>query len=120
MSEKVVSIFGVPGEFRDGVEVLVKAIPEVRRVICFDRIPDRSERNLVIDIDPDLIIIDLFQPDKSCRSRLGQLKRSLPLVRILALVKDEKQGELLREADEVLVLGFRGDRFVNTVKKMIK
>lgn len=120
MNEKVVSIFSAPGEFRDGMEALVEAIPEVRRVVCFDEIFEESQGNTVNDID--LVIIEFFKLDESCLSQLEQLRRSLPLTKMLVLVEDEKQVELLGEADpdEVLVKGFRGDLFIRTVREMMR
>ncbi|MBS3792765.1 MAG: hypothetical protein V5A87_05685 [Candidatus Bipolaricaulota bacterium] len=122
MNEKVVSIFGAPGEFRDKMKALVGAIPEVRKVVCFDGIIEGSEGNTVRDIAPDLVIIDSFKLDESCLSRLSQLRRSLPLTKMLVLVEDEKQGELLGQADpdELLVKGFRGDLFIRTVREMMR
>jgi len=120
MNKRDVMIVGGRGEVRDGIEALVEAIPEVSKVACFDDIAGRIDQ--ISNLNPDLVILDSSQLKERGQSRLRQLKRLLPLTRILTLVEEEEQGELLGQADpdEVLVKGFRGELFIRTVRRLLK
>lgn len=120
MNKKDVLIIGGREEVRDGVKALVKAIPEVRRVACFDDITGRSDQ--ISYLNPDLVILDSSQLKEGDQSRLRQLRRSLPLIKILALVEEEEQKRASEESrvDAILVKGFRGDLFIRTVRRLLK
>lgn len=120
MNKRDVLIVGGRGEVRDGIKALVEAIPEVGRVTCFDDIARRSDR--IAEINPDLVIFDYSQLNEGYRSRLRQLRRLLPLTRILTLVEEEEQEIISREsgADAILVKGFRGDLLIRTVRSLIR
>lgn len=120
MDKNVVLIIGRRGEVRDGIKALVEAVSEVGEVICFEDVSRRSEQ--ITRLNPDLVIFNSSQMEEDYRSRLRQLRRLLPLTRILALVEGEDQKSVSREcgADSVLVKGFRGDLLLRTVQKLVK
>ncbi len=120
MNKKDVLIVGGRGEVRDGIKALVEAIPEVRKVACFDDIAGRSDQ--ISNLNPDLVIFDSSQLKEGNLSRLRQLRRLLPLTRILALVEEEDQKSASEESkvDAILVKGFRGDLFIRTVRSLIR
>jgi len=120
MNEKVVLIVGEEGEFMDGIKALVEAIPEVRRVVHFEAFGRQFDR--VIEIKPNLVILDSPLSRKDRRNPLSQLRRALPLTRILTLVEEKDLEQKLQESgvDGVLVKGFRGDLFVRTVRSLIR
>ena len=120
MNEKVVIIVGKKGEFMDGIKALVEAIPEVRRVIHFEAFLRQLDR--ITEIKPNLVILDSPLSKEEDRNLLSQLRRVLPLTRILTLVEEKGLEQKLQEsgADGVLVKGFRGDLFVHTVRSLIR
>lgn len=120
MNKRDVLIVGGRGEVRDGIKALVEAIPEVGKVACFDDIARRSDR--IAEINPDLVIFDYSQLNEGYRSRLRQLRRLLPLTKIITLVKEEEQKMISREsgADAILVKGFRGGLLIRTVRSLIR
>lgn len=120
MNKKDVLIVGGRGEVRDGIKALVEAIPEVRKVVCFDDITGRSDQ--ISNLNPDLVILDSSRLKEGDQSRLRQLRRSLPLTRILTLVEKEEQKRASEESrvDAFLVKGFRGDLFIRTVRRLFK
>ncbi|MFB6290952.1 MAG: hypothetical protein ABEJ25_04405 [Candidatus Bipolaricaulia bacterium] len=120
MNKRDVLIVGGQGEVRGGIKALVEAIPEVGQVTCFDDIDRRSDR--IAELNPDLVIFDYSQLNEGYRSRLRQLRRLLPLTRILTLVEEEEQRTISREsgADAILVKGFRGDLLIRTVRSLIR
>jgi len=120
MNEKVVLIVGEEGEFMDGIKALVEAIPEIRRVVHFEAFGRQFDR--VIEIKPNLVILDSPLSREDRRNPLSQLRRALPLTRILTLVEEKDLEQKLQEsgADGVLVKGFRGDLFVRTVRSLIR
>ena len=120
MNEKVVLIVGEKGEFMDGIKALVKVIPEVRRVVHFEAFDWRLDR--ITEIKPNLVILDSPQSSEDYRKLLSQLRRALPLTRVLTLVEEKTQEEKFQEsgADGVLVKGFRGDLFIRTVRSLIR
>ena len=120
MNKKDVLIVGGRGEVRDGIKALVEAIPEVSKVVCFDDITGRSDQ--ISNLNPDLVILDSSRLNEGDQSRLRQLRRSLPLTRILTLVEKEEQKRASEESrvDAILVKGFRGDLFIRTVRRLLK
>jgi len=120
MNEKVVLIVGEEGEFMDGVKALVEAIPEVRRVVHFEAFGRQFDR--VTEIKPNLVILDSPLSRENRQNPLSQLRRALPLTRILTLVEEKDLEQKLQESgvDGVLVKGFRGDLFVRTVRSLIR
>ena len=119
MNEKVVLIVGKKGEFMDGIKALVEAIPEVRRVVHFGAFGRQFDR--ITEIKPNLIILDSPRSREGYRNLLRQLRRALPLTRLLALVEEKGLEQKFQEsgADGVLVKGFRGDLFIRTVRSLI-
>lgn len=120
MNKRDVMIVGGRGEVRDGIKALVEAIPEVSKVACFDDITGRSDQ--ISNLNPDLVILDSSQLKEGDQSRLRQLRRFLPLTRILTLVEEEEQKRASEESrvDAILVKGFRGDLFIHTVRRLLK
>lgn len=119
MNEKVVLIVAEKGEFIDGIKALVEVIPEVRKVVHFGAFGRRLDR--IIEIKPNLVILDSPRSREDYRNLLSQLRRALPLTRILTLVEEKNEEEKFQEsgADGVLVKGFRGDLFIRTVRSLI-
>lgn len=120
MNEKVVLIVGKKGEFMDGIKALVDAIPEVRRVVHYEAFARKLDR--ITELKPNLVILDSPLSGEDRRNPLSQLRRALPLTRILTLVEEKDLEQELQEsgADGVLVKGFRGDLFVRTVRSLIR
>lgn len=120
MNEKVVLIVGEKGEFMDGIKALVEVIPEVRRVVHFEAFGRQLDR--ITEIKPNLVILDSPQSREDYQNLLSQLRRALPLTKVLTLVEEKNEEEKFQEsgADGVLVKGFRGDLFVRTVRSLIR
>lgn len=120
MNRRDVMISAGRGEVRDGIKALVKAIPEVDRIICVRNISRNLDR--VKRLKPYLLILSPSKPKEELGSWLSHLKSSLPLTKVIALVETEDQRRICckSEADEVLLKGFRGEQLIRTVRKIIK
>lgn len=120
MNRKDVMISAGKGEVRDGIKALVKAIPEVDRIICVGNISRHLDR--VKRLKPYLLILSPSKPEEELGAWLSYLRSALTLTHVIALVENEDQRRICCKsgADVVLLKGFRGDQLIQTVREVIK
>jgi AmiR/NasT family two-component response regulator len=120
MKKITVLILAKPGELRDGIEALLSAILQVDSVYCINNVNWNGAK--LKKLNPDLIVFDSTRNEQSPDRQLRQIKEQLPSIKVINIVNSE---EAKKKADQVyvditLVKGFRGDRFIEEVDKLIK
>jgi len=111
-----------PGRVRDGLLALLTAIREI------DRVEQTDDAALALEMitrqQIDLLLLDLSSigAGDELQTVLKQIKASSPQTRCLVLADDARQQRIAEAsgADGVLIKGFTAQRFIETVRGLLR
>lgn len=118
--EKSVSalIIAQPGQLREGLQILLKAIPQVERV---NQVDDCSSA-LIMDCtnEPSIVLLDVNLPCSQIRANVQQIKAKWPHSRYIALVDDENDEPTTSIIADVLLLkGVLASKLFTTIEELL-
>ena len=120
MKERVtVLIIAKPGQVRDGLHALLRAIPGVDVV---DRPCDGMiNADLLAEYNPALILVDCNLVGAGTLDALRRLKTQDPGVCFLILVEDVKQRQLAQDTgfEHVLIKGSSAEKLAKTARELL-
>jgi DNA-binding NarL/FixJ family response regulator len=105
---------------RDGLQVLLKAIPEVKII---DKVDNSSTALQVIaEQRPALVLLGYDLPGEETEAILKQAKATWPQSRCIALAGSVQQQYLAQTAgaDDVLLVGFSAAAFFTTIETLLE
>ncbi len=114
-----VMIVAPPNRLRDGLQALIKALPQVgSRVQAQDSL---SPQQVSTNHQPALVVLDAGLPDDGAWTALRDIKARWPRTRCIVLADSDQQRRkaAARGADAVLVRGFTGTTLMETISKML-
>jgi DNA-binding NarL/FixJ family response regulator len=103
--EKVVLIVAIPGPLRDSLNLFLKVLPQVGRVVFAPNAP--SARRATTAHHPALAVIDMGLPDADLGDLVRWMAAGAKGSRSLVLVEDQQQQQEMIEAgaDAVVIKG---------------
>jgi len=112
-------LIGQPGSLRDGLQVLLKSVSQIEKVIPTINIS--SALALELDHLVTLIFIVMNATDNSLSTSLSQIKSKWPQARIVILVDDEVQHQGLQEThcDLVLIKGYPAANLIAVIERLL-
>jgi DNA-binding NarL/FixJ family response regulator len=114
-----VVIIAQPGQFRDGLQTLLKALPQVERVVYAD--DGAALAALHVHSTPALVVLDGGCPRSGYLEDLRRLKTRWPHARCIVMVECEcdTREMLATGADVVLVKGVLATRLLTIVEELL-
>ncbi len=114
-----VLIIAQPGQFRDGLQRLLKALPQVERVLHADdsiALPEAQFR-----ADPALVVLDGGCCCNGKPDELQHIKARWPQARCIVMVEAECDAQAIQAtaADVVLVKGVLATRLLAIVEELL-
>lgn len=113
-------IVAKPSQFREGLQAILTAIPQIKQVSQVDDAP--SALKMAAQHDPALILLDF---DLSSRgvlaATLEQIKATWPHSQCIALVHNEPEDQIAKAAgaDVVLMKGIPAAKLFAIVKELL-
>jgi DNA-binding NarL/FixJ family response regulator len=114
-----VVIVAPPSRLRDGLQALIKAVPQVgSRVQTEDSL---SLQQASANDQPSLVVLDAGLPDEGAWTALRDIRACWPRTRCIVLADSDQQRRkaAARGADAVLVRGFTGTMLVETIAEIL-
>ena len=114
-----VMIVAPPNRLRDGLQALIKAVPQVgSRVQAQDSL---SLQQVGANHQPSLVVLDAGLPDDGAWTALRDIQACWPRTRCIVLADSDQQRRKAsaRGADAVLVRGFTGTMLSETIAEML-
>ena len=104
MSDRTIRVMLVDDHamVREGLRLLLRTAPDI--AVVGEAGDGAAALNLMREVDPDIVILDLDMPDGDGRAALRELVSTLPRVRVLILTVHGEQERLL----SMLEAGARG------------
>lgn len=112
-------IVAPPSRWREGLEAIVRAIPQIEGVDWADDGP--SALRMIAEHPPGLVLLDADLPGDEARTVLRQVKAGWPQTRCIVLVNNGQQRQVVNTdgADAVLVKGFLATKLAETIAKLL-
>ena len=100
-----VLIVAPPGRLRDGLRVLLRAVPQIGHTVQAD---DALAVLRAVEHSPALVLLDADLPGEEAWTVLRQIKAQWPQTRCIVLVNNGQQSQIahVHGADTVLAKGF--------------
>lgn len=113
-------IIAPPGQLRDGLHVLLRAIPQIEVVCAVDDIA--TALALGDTTCPTIALLDCDGQSHAMIATLAQLKANWSHTRCIALVDHEQQSHTatVAGADVVLVKGMLATRLFTTIEDLVR
>ena len=108
-----------PGWLQDGLQAIVRAVPQIEGVDRADDGP--SALRMIAEHPPALILLDVDLSGDGIQAVLRQIKTGWPQIQCIVLVNNSQQGQIISAdgADAVLVKGFSVTALTETVAKLL-
>jgi DNA-binding NarL/FixJ family response regulator len=115
-TSRSILVIGQPGQLRDSLLVLLKAVPRIGRVEQADDVS--SALTMSREIRPALVLVDHDRLGDKASSRV---RAAWPQARYVALVDSEQACHDAESAgaDAALVKGVRADRLLATIEDLL-
>ena len=112
-------LIGQPGSLRDGLQVLLKSVSNIEAIFRMDNI--RSALAFDIDHLITLIFVVKNPSDNDFSPSLNHIKNKWPQARIVILVDDEHQCQLLQGADcdLILIKGYPAANLTAAIERLL-
>lgn len=111
-------IIAQPGQLRDGLQVLLAAIPPIKKVIQVEDVPSALALRRQ---DPALVLLNGDLPGDELVAALAQIKDEWAQAQCIVLVDDEQRYETAETggADVVLMKGILASKFFATIEELL-
>lgn len=120
MSQATVAlVIAQPGPLRNSLMTLLSTLPKIEIVAEAN---DFSTLNRITeDWRPDLIVLEACTQENGLPEAIEQINRALTCTRAIVLVdtKEQHQQAISAGADAVLMKGFRADRLVEIIERLL-
>lgn len=112
-------IIASPCQLRNGLQVLLAAIPTINRVSQVDDVA--SALAMGADHSPALVLLDSDLSDQELVSALRKLKGKWPEMKFIVLVDDDRDHGAAKAAgaDVILTQGVLASKFYATVEALL-
>jgi DNA-binding NarL/FixJ family response regulator len=113
-------IVAPPGRLRDGLEAMVRAVPQIERTLRADDGP--STLRMIAECPPALVLLDRVVPGERTWALLGRIKARWPQTACIVLVHTRQQRQTASEqgADAVLLEGFTLTTLAEITAKLLQ
>jgi DNA-binding NarL/FixJ family response regulator len=107
-----------PGRMRDCLHALLKAVSHIQVIGCAD--DGASALKLVIEHEPDLVLLDTNLAEAQAYLVLEQIKATRPQTRCIVLADTAQQRQLAEAAgaDAALIKGYRAARLAEVIENL--
>jgi DNA-binding NarL/FixJ family response regulator len=114
-----VLIVAPPGRLRDGLQAMVRAVPQIADTVQADDGPTALQ--MLTEHPLALVLLDADLPGEEAWTVLPQIKARWPQTRCIVLINNDQQRQIANThcADAVLVKGFPGTTLLETVAKLL-
>ncbi len=112
-------IIASPCQLRNGLQVLLAAIPTIDQVSQADDVP--SALAMGTNLSPALVLLDSGLSDEELPAALRELKAKWPQTQCIVMVDDEQNHKAARAAgaDVILMQGVLASKFYATVEALL-
>ncbi len=120
MADEQVALIVVASDIlREGLRVLLTAVPELRTV--YHTANTSAALKMDLSQPPALILFDMDSASAKSMSSADRLRFKWPQARILALVKSNAAGQiaLASSADAVIIKGYRAEKLIDVVRSLL-
>jgi len=114
-----VLIVAPPSRLRDGLQAMVRAVPQVAYTVQAD--DGQAALRILAEHPLALVLLDADLPGEAAWTVLRQIKAQWPQTRCIVLVNNGQQSQIANThgADAVLVKGFTGTTLTETLAKFL-
>jgi two-component system nitrate/nitrite response regulator NarL len=108
-----------PGRMRDCLHALLKAVSHIQVIGCAD--DGASALKLVIEHEPNLVLLDTNLSEAQVYSVLEQIKATRSQTRCIVLADSIQQQRTAAAAgaDAALIKGFRAAKLVEVIEELV-
>jgi DNA-binding NarL/FixJ family response regulator len=116
---RLVLIVAPPSRLRDGLQAMVRAMPQIEDTVQADNGP--AALRMLTEHPLALVLLDADLPGEEAWTVLRQIKARWPQTRCLVLVSNDQPRQIANKygADAVLVKGFTGTTLTETIAKLL-